>query len=217
MSEMQFEIARDAIRELLVTTLAGQCRVIGGQNQAQAAEEIEDADRSVEVYYSRGEFPKNKGSLPGPCGHECTFQIDIQASKAATADLATISSDESSPAEIIAALAALTEAKELADESVDECWRLVWQTLMNAEQTEFGLDEGTIASRWVEDFQKGPVNRYGDVVVATGRGMLTFKVSEDTSGVTPVAGEEYNLDLEVTHDEEEMDDAPAGVYTDNAA
>lgn len=206
MDPMRFEGVRDALEALLNTYKSTDFRVIGEQTQAQGAEEVEDDLRSVEVYYSEGDFPKAAGSMPGPLTHEMTFKVDLTASAAAEGDVATLEAPGSTSGERAIALAGIKRARRQADRSLDVLWRHVCQILQAADSVNLEVDTDTwrLSSRWLGNYRKDEPISYGELVVITGSATFTCKIEEDTTGVIPVetASTEYDLNLEVTHDEE---------------
>ena len=222
MAEMNFELIRDAIETLFLNYAAGEFRTIGAQTRAQSAEEVQDKNRSVEVYYSSGDFPKSRGSLSGPMMHEMTFKIDLAASKASEVDLATLENPVSTPEEKALALSALKEARRLADRSLDELWRLVWQILMAASSIDLEMEDKKIGSRWLNNFRKDPPTNYGDLVVVTATADFTCNFEEETTGLIPTTPDPVEIDgtLQVTGDIDTgvMDETgKAGVLVENPA
>jgi len=220
MAEMNFELVRDAIEDLLISKAGTDFRVISAQTRAQAAEEVKDNNRSVEVYYSQGDFPQGQGSLSGPMTHEVTFKIDLTASAAAKGDLATLENPAATPAEIAAALTGFKKARIEADRSLDELWRLVWQALMAASSIDLEMSR-KIASRWLTNYRKDTPITHGELVVLTGSADFTCKIEEETTGLIPVTPDpaEFDTELQVTHDPDGVidDKGKAGVYVENPA
>ena len=212
---MNFRTIKEAVIDLLGTAAAGRYRTIGFQEQGKDATEIEDSDRSVEVYYSAGNFPKSKGSLTGPVQHDMTFRVDMSASKASTVDLATLNSDLSTPAQKAAALAARQEAAKLADDSLDELFEIVYQVLMNAENVDLGL-AFPVYNRWANNFQKSDPILRGDLVVLTASIMLDCSIDERLDGDTGTAGsvgDVHDVTLDIRDENDVSDEGKAGVKT----
>jgi hypothetical protein len=198
---MQFQIIRDAIRRLLADRAAGEFRVIGAQKAAKAAESVADKSRLVEVYFNRGEFPKSGGAITGPNRHDATFRIDLTVSKASEADVVAIVNEESTAAQMAAALADAKESGLLADDSMDELFAAVYQILMDARSEDLGLEVGSVASRWVSQLAKDEPIKTGNYTILTGSMLLTCMLSEPVTGykgapITPVV----NVDLELDSD-----------------
>jgi hypothetical protein len=165
---MNFRLIKDAIVTLLEAEAAGRFRVAGYQRKRISALTVEDGARLVSVYYKTGDFPKSGGAMNGPTAHEMTFQIDIDVSKRAQADL--ISHD------------AFENSSELADASFDEVVDAVYQILMDARNQSFGLDLDVVADRWISTVQKDEPSEYGEFAIVTGGMVLTCKTDEQVPG-----------------------------------
>jgi hypothetical protein len=212
---MNFRTIKQAVIDLLGTSAAGRYRTIGFQEQGKAATEIEDDDRSVEVYYSAGGFPKSKGSLTGPVQHDITFRVDMSASKASVVDLAVLNNDLSTPAQKATALSARQEAAKLADDSLDELFDIVYQVLMNAENVDLGLSF-PVYNRWVNNFQKSDPILRGDLVVLTASIMLDCSIDERLDGDEGTAGsvgDIHDVELDIRDENDVSDEGKAGVKT----
>lgn len=198
---MVFREIRDAIRGLLAQSANGEFNVIGAQKRGKGASEVIDRSRLVEVYYSRGDFPKSAGSLLGPTTHEMSFRIDLTVSKSAQGDIDTIVNPAATAAEVARAIAAMKESDLAADESLDELFELVYQILMDARNVDFGLEIGTVGSRWVSALNKDEPIERGNYSILTGSCLLTCKTSEAVPGIIGVeAGNITDTTVEVETD-----------------
>jgi hypothetical protein len=188
---MNFITIRDSIRRLLADKAAGEYRVIGAQVAGKGAGSVVDKSRLVEVYFNRGEFPKNGGSMAGPNRHDLTFRIDLTVSKTAEADVAVLEDSASTAEEMATALAGMKESGLLADESLDDLYGCVYQNLMDARSMDLGLDPGIVASRWVSQLMKDEPIKNGNYTIITGSMMMTCTTVEQVTGykgatVTPI-------------------------------
>lgn len=179
---MNFRILKASIINLLGNAEAGRYRTIGYQKQAQEAFHVKDEDRSVQVYYSEGEYPKSSGSLNGPVMHDMTFNIDIVVSKACKGDLAALENPLSTAPQLQAALAALKIAEDGVDDSFDEVADHIYQVLMDARNLDLGLSPTYVANRWVDRAVKDPLQKRGELVVLTGSMKLTARMPEEVLG-----------------------------------
>jgi hypothetical protein len=179
--EMNFELIRDSLKQLLVDAAAGRFRVIGHQLQGQDAGAMEGSDRSVQVYFFRSEFPKGKGSTTGPVMNEITFNLELSVSAAAEGDLAPILDPGSTALELKAAIESFKEATELANTSLDELARIVYQIVMDARNIDLG-HASVVADRWVLNIQKDEPIPRGELVVLTGIMSLTCAIDEQLAG-----------------------------------
>jgi hypothetical protein len=201
---------KDAIIDLLAVKAAGRYRTIGHQKQEQSAKEVKDSNRSVQVYFSNGDFPKSGGSLTGPFKFDITYRIDLTVAKAAVGDLAVIQNPASTPAQLATALSNIQEATALADESLDELYEIVFQILEDAEQVEFGLELGTVSNRWISNLDKHEPTERGSLVVLTGIMQLTCSVVEYVIGDQGVDIDDPYYDVEVISNDQNGVPDPEG-------
>lgn len=199
---MNFRTIKAALITLLGDEAAGRYQVFGYQRQGQAAEELGDESRNVQVYYAEGDFPKSKSSINGPTQHDITFNIDCLVSKQAEVDLSALNNPASTPAEKAAALLAMRPAGHLADESLDELFDIIYQVVMDARNQDLGLDPGmAIASRWVDRMSKDSPIPAGDRCVLTGIIRLTLSIDEQLGGLEPVLATD-GIDTDIIHKDE---------------
>ena len=198
---MVFRQIRDALRRLLAQHANGEFNVIGAQKRGKGAEEVLDKGRLVEVYYSRGGFPKSGGSLLGPTKHDITFRIDLTVAKASEGDTDTIQDPGSTAAELSRAIADIKESARLADDSMDELFDYVYQILMDARNVDLGLPVGTFADRWITDLKKDEPVEEGNVTLITGSAVLRCAATEPVDGYEGVAGDKiFDASIEVETD-----------------
>jgi len=194
---MQFRTLADSISTLLSGAAAGQYRVIGYPTRSVSDDEVDDANRLVQVFYNTGDFPKSSGSLSGPTMHSITFGLELTVSQAAEGDLVTLDDALSTPAQLQTALANIKGAEYLANKSWDETADLIWNTLMDARNRGLGLSTNEVASRWVDRFAKERPLRHGSLVVVTGIIDLSARVEEQPSGETPTPIAQIDTDVEL--------------------
>lgn len=207
---MEFIKIRDAVRALLAQQSGGEYTVIGAQKRGKGAIEALDKSRIVEVFYIRGGFPKSAAGVLGPTKHDITFRIDLTVTKGAEGDVATIENPGSTAAERAAAMAAMKESDQLADDSIDQLFAHVYQVLMDARNVDFGLPEYTVASRWVTDLDKNEPVEDGNYTIITGSMVLTCSTSEPVYGYKGIeAGNIADVSVEIDSDEP----GKAGVIT----
>lgn len=179
---MNFRILKASIVNLLGNAAGGEFRVIGYQKQAQEAFHIKDTDRSVQVFYAEGDYPKSAGSLNGPMMHDMTFNLDITVSKACKGDLATLENSSATALQLQTALTNLKIAEDGVDDSWDEIADLIYQILMDARNLDLGLEPTKVANRWVDRALKDPLMTRGELVVLTGSMKLTCRMPEEVLG-----------------------------------
>ena len=209
---MQFRVLKASIiDDVLVPAEGGQYVTVGAQRQSKSADEVKDSSRTVQLYYSAGDFPKRGAGLTGPTQHDITFRVDLSVSKAAEGDLSAINAVGATPAIIQAALAAFQEASALADDSIDELIDIIYQILMSASNVDLGLTEGEVANRWVSNIEKDNPLPRGDLVVLTASMRLTCRVSEEITGDEGTAANIFDSTVDIDGDDTEK----TGVLTDN--
>lgn len=195
---MNFEIINQAIIDLLGSSAAGRFTVTGFQQQGGDASEVKGNKRSVVSYYSSGRFSKSSGRQFGTTQHALSFTIGCTCSAAARINLSAMTNPNATAGQMAAALSALQEAAYLADKSMDELFRIVYQILMDARNYDIGLPIGTVANRWVDEMTKDAPIPNGELVVLTGAIQFFCSTSEDVDGekcVTVSGGVGVQLDI----------------------
>lgn len=206
---MNFRTVKDAIIALLAAKAAGRYRTIGHQERSQAPSEVKNSNRSAQVYFSSGDFPKSSGSLTGPFKHNITFRIDLTVSKSAKGDLAVIDNPASSESALQTALTNIQEATALADTSLDELYDIIFNVLLDAEEVDFSLSF-PIGNRWIGNMDKHEPLERGSLVVLTGIMQLTCSVVEYVTGDEGVDIADPIYDVEVINNDQEGVPDPTG-------
>jgi len=216
---MNFQTIKANLITILGTGAAGRYRTVGYQRQRDSAKLNVDDSRSVQVFYTSGNFPKSGAGLRGPIRHEMTFRIELIASKAAVVDVATLESATSTEAQKATALAAMQKASSLADDSIDELFSIVYNVLMD--NAELDLGPGIVAaSRWIGGFNKDAPHPRGDLVTMVGSASLTCTYFEEITGegALNVDGEGViqptTIDVDIVNDDDT--DTKQGVQVTNA-
>lgn len=181
---MNFRTVTAALITLLGDAAAARFTVVGHPRQVTDASEIKSAKRRVTVFYGGGDFPKSAGRQTGAVQHMLSYNVDLQVSEAAQANLSVLTAENSTAQQIAAALAAMQDASYLADQSFDELAEIVFQILMDGRNFDLGLPKGTISSRWTGSIRKDDVQPLGSLVVLTGRLTYTCQTSEEVTGDT---------------------------------
>lgn len=208
---MEYRTAKNALVTMLGDQANGRFRVIGYQRQSKGADELTNFNRLVQVHYTDGDFPKSAGRRVSAKTHDANFDIDLSASAAAQCDLSVLESDTSTPQQKAAALLAVREAAEIADNSIDELIDAVWNILNDARNQNLGLPIGDIASRWTPKIQKDTMLERGDLVVKTAKIQYTCRLSETCLGDIGVIPASSIIDTEIPVN----DTSGAGVITEN--
>lgn len=185
---MNFELVRDAFRTTLragaiAGSHPGRFRVTGSQKQRTGDNEILNLNRTVQIYFFMGDFG---GSSKQELNHDATYEIKLSCSADTKADLATLTDENSTDAEIQAAFDDTVElATDRVEDSMDELWRMVVQILKNPANQDYGLTPGTVDTVRLPTFLKSDVMEKGDLVTIHGKGTLTCNMDETLLGVTP--------------------------------
>jgi hypothetical protein len=209
---MKFRDIKQALVDTLGAGAAGNFNVIGYQRQTKSSETI-NQNRLVQVYYSRGEFPKSGGRLIGPKNHDMTFVVEMTVSASAEADLATLNDAGSTALQRQTALANVRTAAEKADNEIDELIDLVYQILNDGQNLDLGLTKGTFGSRWVPSAQKDTTIEEGQFVVKTAQMQYTCKTDEAVTGETPTTPATITYDSQIDLDGDDVE--KTGVTVEN--
>jgi hypothetical protein len=200
---MVFEQLRDGIIALLTANQSGRFVTVGNQKQSTDATEVKGILRTVQVFFSQGDYPKSKSAFGSP-SHDVTFNIVYTASSPAKGDKAVLESDSSTEPQVQAALLAIQEGESLVDQSIDELRRMVTQILMDPTNENFGLAIGAVSDPWLQNFQKTAPLEKGRLVVLKASETFTANVDETLAGATPTPAEEPAIDL--TNDQRPIDE-----------
>lgn len=191
---MNFELLRDAIEALLIANQGSLFRTIGDQKQSINAEQVKGNLRTVQVFYSEGKYPKEKGSHQ-QLTHETTFQLIYTVSSPVKVDLSVLNDPDSTAGQKQAALLALNEGSRLADRLMDELRRIVTQIIMDPANRDLGLAPYVVSNRWLDNFRKSEPLDKGNLFLLTGSETLTAVVDEELIGVTPTLAVRPTVDL----------------------
>lgn len=203
---MNFRLGKESIVNILSTAAGGRFQTIGAQKQVKGAKDFEGAKRYVQVYYSSGNFEKGVGRQNGPTQHNVTYKIEMSVAAAAKVDLSTLVDPQSTPAQKATALAAMTEASDVADELLDELFEIVYQIIMDGRNLDLGLPVGTFSQRWIDQIQKDDPVPHGELLVLTGTALLQAKTAEQVPGDIGSTGTTNDTTIQL-----EGDDAKLGV------
>lgn len=189
---MSFRTLKASAVALLGAAAAGRFRVVGYKQRATSADEAAGVLRTVQVFYSGGQFPKNAGGSMGPVMHDVTLKVELIAAAAANGDLAALASPDSTAQEFSDALESFQESSEAADIAIDELADIVYQILMDGRNISLGLSTGDVANRWIQSIDKNAPNAKGEYVVMSASMDLTCRVAETLTGDPGVAADAVN-------------------------
>jgi hypothetical protein len=194
---VEYQNIKNALDTLLESASAGRFSVLGVAKRSHDAENVLDLPK-VTSYYANGEFPKSKGSVGGPFGHDVTIKIDLLATAAAHADLSVLNDPNAAPEELAAALAASTDAVAEADAALDALVAIIWDVIMRPENRNLGLAYNP--QRWVTGFQKNDPTPKGALVLISGTLTMTATALEYPTSEVGVPGASIDTTTPITAD-----------------
>lgn len=197
---MEFINVKNAVKQILVDAAANRYQVIGFQRQEKAATEFTGVKRLVEVYFKNENFNKASSSLGGPISGKVDIAIELTVSAPAKADLNVLLNEGSTAAELEAALLAMKEASNVADDSFDLLAEIIYQILMDAKNLDLQMPIGQATDRWVASINKNDPNPRGELVVLTGFVSFSCTVSEDVPGDASVPIDTNDIVTEINND-----------------
>ena len=183
---MNFRIINQAIIQTLGNAAAGRFQTIGYETQGVAASEIKGNLRTVQSYYSKGDFPKGAGRQRGSKKHTIDYTLGFYVSSAAKVDLGIINREGATQGQIANALAAFQDGAYAADLLFDELVDIVWNILNDGRNYDLGLPVGTISDTWVDSVRKDPPVPKGSLVTLTGEMHLSLSTQEEVTGDTGI-------------------------------
>jgi hypothetical protein len=188
-----FEV-KAALQDLITAAANGRYRVIGVKNRSSDAKPINETPQ-VTVYYTGGQFPKNKSSTSGAYGHDASYTILVLAGAKVGVDLDTLDNPDATDEERAAALNAETDASVVADEKCDAVIASIFNTVMQPMNRTLGLDWNP--QRWLTAIEKNPPNKQGGIVLSAASIIITATAMETTDqeigtdGVSVTVGEDF--------------------------
>lgn len=209
---MMFRTIKSRIVEILGDNAGTDFQVFGYQGRRQGAHNAKLDDRTVRVFYRRGEMSKRGSALTGPVVHEMTFDVEITTSAPASVNTTVLNDSSSTAAEKSTALAATRRASDIADEKLDEVMDLVYQILTdnryqkldNSEDLE-GANDLAISDRWIDSMEKDIPSANGELVSITGALTYTVRAKEQLTGAAALATDVDGGGVDITipsHDED---------------
>lgn len=206
---MNFQSVQSALVTALGSAAAGRYRAIGYKDLPIGQSEIQDTNKLVSVYYVKGDFPLNLSGRYGPATHSCVFNIDLKLSQKASVDLTTLEDEGSTAGQRATALAALQDAKSLANTNLDSFISIIFGVLLDNRNAFLGLSKSIFANRWISNIKKEDPIYVGDTVICSA--ILTYEcdVEETFVGDTGDSGDIIDLTVNVN---DEPTDGQTGVY-----
>lgn len=202
---MIFEDVRDALEALLVanqSTAGAEFQTITEQKQKTAAELAKGILRNVQIYYSSGDYSRDK-STTQDLNHAVNFTIDYLVSEPAIADLSALDNPEATALQKATALQNMQVGTRIADRSMDTLRRVITKIILAPNNRDLGMQtfrsetglNYEVSDAWLSNFRKNqPINN-GGLVVVTATEQLSFTVTEVRPGVTPTPAVAPTLDI----------------------
>lgn len=200
---MNFTVIKKAILEILIEKSGGCYQVIDHQKQRAAADQATGNNRQVQVFYSDGTFPPDKGGRAGGIMHHANYRIQLTVAGPSKVDLDTLNDPNMPAFEKAEVLAAAQSAGLVADESMDELITLVYQALMDAKERDLRQTTPIIGYTWIDQVQKDqPDTSGGEFVVLTANMFFEVRMSEAITGVdTPTTGNLFDVTVDIKDDD----------------
>lgn len=206
---MRYQSIQTYLVTLLGTKAASRYRTVGYVDRLIADTEVYNTSKLVSVVYKSGMFPEGLSGHQGPATHECTFNIELLLSQPAKVDITTLESGTATAGQRATALAALQDAKNLANANLDSFISIIYYILLDNESFDFGLTRSYVGNRWISKIEKADPMYFGDSVISAATITFNVDVQEDFTGLSGTSGDKIDLTLELN----EEDTGQAGVST----
>lgn len=200
---MKFIEIRKAMTQLLFDNAGGLFRVIGHEPQVVGARNTFGNARLVSVSYASGEFQKGASGVRGATTHDGILSIDFTVSQAAKGSVSVLRNENATALEKKDAIAEITEAGALANNSLEEVMALVWQIIKDKRNIYLGLADYSSANQWIDRIETERIFEEGGLAVRQARMFYSFRVSEAATGLTPgppLDVVKYDTDFEINND-----------------
>ena len=186
---MNFRKIKKSITEnVLGPAEDGRYRTIGYQKQNTDVEDVLGNDRTVQVFFSSSDFPKNASGLQGPFKNEPSYRIELAVAEKSAVNLGALKDENATDEDREKAWKSFIEAGDSADDSFDELVEIVFQVLMDGRNIDLGMPIGDVSDRWVGQIRKDEPEPTGEYVMLTGAMMLTCSTPEEAEGDPGVTG-----------------------------
>ena len=205
---MSFRVIKSGLETILDNAVntggiyAGKFRVIKYQKEMQSSEEVNGNNRTVQVYYSSGDF---SGSPQRISKHDMTFNLEMTAGSSGKVDLTGLDS-ATTDAQRAAILGNYKEALYQADQNLDELIEMVFQVVMAGDNIRLGVNETTtgvkVNTRMIPRVQKNDPTSLGEYVVISAVMSVTCESSENLISTTETDGETINTIFKFKDDDE---------------
>jgi hypothetical protein len=185
---MTFRTIKSNLVTILGDAAASRYRVAGYRQQGSGASEFAGTKRRVQVVYSDGDFPKGKAGLASSTQHEIDFGIELTVSAKAKGNLSAAIDPSATDEQRSTAIGNFQDASEVADESLDELFDIIYQILMDGTNIDIGTSKPyPVSSRWVGRMSKDEPLNSGEYVAIRGVIQFTCQAVETITGDTGTA------------------------------
>ena len=198
---MAFRAVKANLTQILGDASGGQWDTVGYQRQVDAAKQVGDTGRSVQVFYQSSSFPESSSGYRSEVVHVATYGLELTIAASARGDINELLDTAETDEERAAALSAFRDAADLADEALDEFFDAIYQVIMDARNYDLGMQPGEIADRWITELRKDEPVPHGAQVILTGRATMTVRIAEDVLGEDGVPGELIDLGVLINEDD----------------
>ena len=180
---MQFRKTKKNLMTILNQAAKGRFRVVGHQVQVVDSTEILGKKRRVQVFFAEADYPKGESGQASTVQEDAVYRIELAVSAATKVNLAVLNDPTALDAQREAALDAFKSSSELADDSMDEFYDLVWNILMDGRNADLCEEAPFKAkNRWIESFRKENPVPQGEYVELTASIQFSCKLVEQPDG-----------------------------------
>lgn len=196
---MKFRIVKKAFKDSMANNAMGRFEVIGYQRQSKSSETF---TKLLTAFYNSGDFPRSaSGNYGSEVKHNVTLVIEFTVSASAEMDLSILNSQTATAQEISAALSAMQDGAEKADDLMDEFFDDVFQLVHSPSLQDLGLTDYYIQDRWIDNFQKDTPQPRGEKVILTGRAQFTCSLFEEIGSETGTPGTAFDTTVNIKDDQ----------------
>jgi len=191
------------VKNALISILEAQSSgfFVTKKSQKQTIGATENAIKPrVTLYYQGGDFPKSSGSYGSDRIQIPTYRCELQVVSASEVDLNTINNPTATIGEISAALSAMSDASDVADDLMDELLIRVYEIIESAINIDLGLSKNEVTDVWIENFQKDNPLPQGEYLILTGNFNITCRVNETVPGETGIPGTDFDNSMNIKDD-----------------
>jgi hypothetical protein len=183
---MKFNIINAALIQTLGENELGRYRTIGYQVQTKLSADFVGTDRAVQVFYESGEFPEVGDKSSGDIQHIISYRLEFTVSSKSSVDSDVLKDPDSTKEEKAAAIAAGEISGQIADDSMNELFEIIFGILKSNANRDLGQEPGIFDKLRIPSFRKDDLIDNGSLATLTASAIITMKANEDVSGVEPV-------------------------------